>query len=112
MTTPQQPHFKLEKIEYVARQDLSETFADSMTTIFFDGQTLRIELCVTRLDPKQPASAAQAFRVPVCRLALPPAAAIELFGRLQQTMAALVQQGVLKTTPPPAPTSEKAAELK
>ena len=37
-------------IRYVDRADMAETFADSITGLVFDGQTLRIEFGVTRLD--------------------------------------------------------------
>lgn len=32
------------------RHDIRETFADSLSQCVFDGQTLRLELCSTRLD--------------------------------------------------------------
>jgi len=37
-------------IRYVDRADMAETFADSINGLVFDGQTLRIEFGVTRLD--------------------------------------------------------------
>jgi hypothetical protein len=37
-------------IRYVDRADMVETFADSVTGLIFDGQTLRIEFGVTRFD--------------------------------------------------------------
>ncbi len=37
-------------IRYVDRADMAETFVDSITGLIFDGQTLRIEFGVTRLD--------------------------------------------------------------
>jgi hypothetical protein len=37
-------------IRYLDRADMAETFADSITGLTFDGQTLRIEFGVTRLD--------------------------------------------------------------
>jgi hypothetical protein len=96
MNDPSETQFK---VEYSDRPDVSETFSDSVSVVLFDGQVLRIELCATRFDPTQPTSAPRAVRVPVCRLAMPPGAAVDLFNRLQQTMASLVQQGVLKQTP-------------
>jgi hypothetical protein len=35
---------------YVDRPELVETFADSITGMFFDGQSLRIEFAVSRVD--------------------------------------------------------------
>ena len=39
------------KLRYQDRPDLFETFADSVGPWSFDGNTLRIEFMVTRLDP-------------------------------------------------------------
>jgi hypothetical protein len=41
-------------IRYVDRPDVGETFADSITGLVFDGQTLRIEFSVTRVDEVKP----------------------------------------------------------
>ena len=37
------------------RHDVKETFADSLSQCFFDGQTLRLELYSIRLDEARPA---------------------------------------------------------
>ena len=37
-------------IRFVDRPDLAETFVDSVSGLVFDGQTLRIDFAVTRLD--------------------------------------------------------------
>ena len=37
-------------IRYVDRPECTETFADSVNHVYFDGQSLRIEFGVTRLD--------------------------------------------------------------
>src|SRR5262249_2396900 len=87
-------------VEFVDRPEVAETFADWTSLVTFDGQTLRIELCATRLDHTQPASTPRARRVPVSRLVLPPSAAIDLFNRLRQTMSGLVQQGIAKQSVP------------
>src|SRR5437660_855236 len=42
---------------YVDLPDLTETFADSVHTMVWDGQTLRIEFCVTRFPEAAPAAA-------------------------------------------------------
>ena len=78
-------------IRYVDRADLPETFADSITSLVFDGQTLRIEFGVTRFDEMKPNSQITGRRYPACRLVLPPGAASELIARLQQTAAAVAQ---------------------
>ena len=86
-------------IRYVDRPDVGETFADSITGLVFDGQTLRIEFSVTRVDEVKPDTPISGRRYPASRIVLSPGAAIELINRMQQIGAALTQAGVAKTTP-------------
>ncbi len=89
-------------IRYLDRADMEETFADSITGLIFDGQTLRIEFGVTRFDDVKPNSPISGRRYPACRLVLPPAAAVDLINRMQQIAAALTQAGVVKSRAPAA----------
>ena len=86
-------------LRYVDRLDIAETFADSISGLVFDGQTLRIEFAVTRLDDVKPGAPLTGRRYPACRLVLAPTAAIELINRMQQIAAALTQAGVAKAAP-------------
>jgi hypothetical protein len=86
-------------IRYLDNADMSETFADSITGLMFDGQTLRIEFGVTRFDEVKPNTQISGRRYPACRLVLPPAAAVELINRMQQIANALTQAGVVKAAP-------------
>jgi hypothetical protein len=86
-------------IRYLDQADMAETFADSITGLMFDGQTLRIEFGVTRFDEVKPNTQITGRRYPACRLVLPPAAAVELINRMQQIATALTQAGVVKATP-------------
>jgi hypothetical protein len=91
-------------VEYVELPELRETFADSIHTMVWDGQTLRVEFSVTRY-PEAPA-AGEAKRYPACRLVLTAAAVTDLFNRVQQTMAALAKSGAAsQQRPPSAPNS-------
>jgi hypothetical protein len=83
-------------IRYLDRADMVETFADSVTGLIFDGQTLRIEFGVTRFDDVKANTPITGRRYPACRLVLPPAAAVDLINRMQQIAAALTQAGVVK----------------
>jgi hypothetical protein len=65
-------------IRYVDRPDVGETFADSITGLVFDGQTLRIEFGVTRVDEVKPDAPITGRRYPTSRIVLSPGAAIEL----------------------------------
>jgi hypothetical protein len=95
------PERSAASIRYVDRADMVETFADSVTGLIFDGQTLRIEFGVTRFDDVKPNSPITGRRYPACRLVLPPVAAVDLINRMQQIAAALTQAGVVKTAQRP-----------
>jgi hypothetical protein len=88
-------------VRYVDRPECTETFADSINQLYFDGQSLRIEFGVTRLDDVKPNAPITGRRYPTQRLVLTPAAAVELINRMQQVGAALAQAGLLKATPKP-----------
>jgi hypothetical protein len=94
---------------YIDRPELTETFADSVNGILFDGQTMRIEFGISRVDDMKANVPATGRRFPACRLVLTPAAAIDLINRMQQAASALSQAGVVKTvhpaTTPPPPAS-------
>jgi hypothetical protein len=85
----------------VDRPDLVETFSDSIRSVTFDGQTLRLLFCATRLDQASPADAPNAKQYPVCRLVLTPPAAVDLFNKFRQIMSIMEQSGVIKKEPIP-----------
>ena len=85
-------------VSFVDRPEVSETFADSVHSIHFDGQTMRMELCATRLSRPDPSARPTAMHYPVCRLVLTPTATIDLFNKLQQVMAHLEKSGAVKKT--------------
>jgi hypothetical protein len=88
-------------IRYLDRPDVEETFADSITGLIFDGQTLRIEFGVTRLDEVRANMPVTGRRYPAVRVVLPPTAAVELINRMQQIANALTQSGVARAAPRP-----------
>ena len=89
-------------IRYVDRPECLETFADSINNVYFDGQSLRLEFGITRLDEIKPQAPVTGRRYPTQRMVLTPAAAVELINRMQQVGAALAQAGVLSHKPKPA----------
>ena len=99
MNPPEQARMTL---RYVDRVDCDETFADSINTLSFDGQSLRIEFGVTRLDERKPDAPLIGRRYPACRLVLTPVAAVDLINKMQQIGAALTQAGVVKAASAPA----------
>jgi hypothetical protein len=89
-------------IRYIDQPDIAETFADSINHVYFDGQSLRLEFGITRLDDVKPNTPVTGRRYPAQRMVLTPMAAVELINRMQQVGAALAQAGVLKANPPAA----------
>jgi hypothetical protein len=83
-------------VRYIDRPEIQEHFADSVSVLLFDGQTLRMEFAVTRFDELKPNAPITGRRYPSCRVALTPAAAIDLINRMQQVAAALAQSGATK----------------
>ena len=100
MSQPQQP---APQYQYVNRPEVSETFADFVQRIQFDGQTLRLEFCVSRVDDHKAGTPATGKRYPACRLVLSAAAAVDLMNKMQQITAGLIKAGVLKQDAPQAP---------
>jgi hypothetical protein len=64
--------------------------------VFFDGQTMRIEFGITRMDELKQGQQVSGRRYPTCRLVLPVSAAIDLINKMQQTANALQQAGLVK----------------
>jgi hypothetical protein len=85
-------------LRYQDAPDLGETFADTVGNWSFDGNTLRMEFLVSRLDPDKPADAPTGRSVPVCRLVLTAAGAVDLLKTCAQLTAALSKAGVGKQT--------------
>jgi hypothetical protein len=84
------------KLRYQDRADLFETFADAVGPWSFDGNTLRIEFLVTRMDPPKKDEPRTGRQYPVSRLALTANGAMELLNHCRQLTAALEKSGLLK----------------
>jgi len=90
------------RVRFADRPEITETFVDSIRAIGFDGQTMRLEFCVTRMEHAQPPNPPSGCQYPACRLVLTPNAAIDLYNKLQRIMTALEQSGAIKRhTPTP-----------
>jgi hypothetical protein len=96
-------------IRYIDQPDMAEVFADSINNVYFDGQSLRLEFGITRLDEVKPNTPVTGRRYPAQRMVLTPVAAVELINRMQQVGAALTQAGVLKPAAAPAAGTAAAA---
>ena len=96
-------------IRYIDQPDMAEVFADSINHVYFDGQSLRLEFGITRLDEVKPNTPVTGRRYPAQRMVLTPVAAVELINRMQQVGAALAQAGLLKANPAAAAGSTATA---
>jgi hypothetical protein len=94
-----QPGKQTATIRYIDQPDCRETFADSVQSVLFDGQTMRIEFGITRMDELKQGAPVTGRRYPACRLVLSTAAALDLINKMQQTATALQQAGIVKNAP-------------
>jgi hypothetical protein len=86
------------------RHEIAETFADSLGQATFDGQTMRLEFCATRMNEvTKQGEKPTGKRYVMARMVLTPEAAVELFNVCQQIVGALKNAGVVKEQPAGAP---------
>ena len=82
------------KIEYVDVPEINETYADAVRGMMFDGQNVRLELCVTRLaEPKKGNGQLSGKRQTAARVVLPVSAALELSNQLGRVLTTLAKRG-------------------
>ena len=91
------------KTRFVDIAELSETFADSLGDMIFDGVSLRVIFTVTRLDTPKPPKPPTGRRYPACRLVLTAQGAEELRARLNQMAAAISEARKEQEKPPVRP---------
>ena len=89
----------LTDMPYVDRPEIQVIYADQVRLIHFDGYSVRLEFAVVRPRVAGP-DRAEASVYPTARLALPPHAAINLKEQLDQLVAKLEEQGVLRRVAP------------
>ncbi len=90
--------------KFVDNPELSETFADSIEEMMFDGVTMRITFTVTRLEEPRPPALPKGKRYPSCRLILTGDAVEDLHRRLNQ-IATVIEQGRKAREARPGPTT-------
>jgi hypothetical protein len=97
------------KIEYVDVPGISETYADAVRGMMFDGQNVRLELCVTRLeDPKKGNGSMSGKRQTAARVVLPVATALELSNQLGRVLTTLAKRGAERKAKQAAPAQGEA----
>jgi hypothetical protein len=99
------------KIEYVDVPGISETYADTVRGMMFDGQSVRLELCVTRMsEPKKGSSELTGKRQTACRVVLPLSAALDLSTQLGRMMTTLAKRGAERKAKQDAKAAPEAAK--
>lgn len=91
---PREPTFT-----YQNDPTIGEAFADLMGQVYFDGQSLRLEFVVSRLDATARPDAPTGTRRTSARVVMTPGGAVDLMNRLNQLSAALEQAGIMKRNP-------------
>lgn len=84
------------KAEFVDIPSVMETFADSMHGFVFDGTSVRVELCATRLSESDPPNPPSPKKYPTSRLVLTPQVAMDLLNKLHNLATVLEQKGLVK----------------
>jgi hypothetical protein len=88
---------------FVDDPELKETFADSIRVVWFDGNTWRLEVTATRLEPTGSGDTPPVSKqFPTCRLVLSAAAGLDLLNKLSEVAASLEKQGILKRNQAPS----------
>jgi hypothetical protein len=85
-------------LTYEDRPDLLETFVDNIQQMTFDGRTLRIEFCITRLDAPPAKGPRTGKSIPISRMVLDLDGAVDLFNKVNNLQAALENRGVIRKT--------------
>jgi hypothetical protein len=93
------------KIEYIDVPSISETYADTVRGMMFDGQSIRLELCVTRMAEPMKGSELTGKRQTAARVVLPLAAALELQGQLGRMLSTLAKRGAQQNAKQAQPAS-------
>jgi hypothetical protein len=103
-----QPQAGQVQLQYVDHPDVSETFADNLEPLLMDGQTIRLEFTVNRVDrPNPPATAPiSGSRHTACRVVLPAMALMAIASQINGLMAALQKTGALKLAAPGSPSGK------
>jgi hypothetical protein len=89
-TQPQQIQMR-----YVDRPEISETYADLLGRVYFDGITLRMEFVVNRLDDSQPGQQGTGRAVTTARVVIPLPGMVDMLGKLQTIMKQLQAAGMV-----------------
>ncbi len=90
-----------DKLKYIDRPDVSETFSDSLGLCHFRDNVALVEFCVTRIDEPNPPNPPAGRKYPVARVLLTPETIVDLFRFTQGMMAFMQKEGIIKVEQKP-----------
>jgi hypothetical protein len=84
------------KLPIVPHHEVSETFADQVGAVMFDGSVLKIDLVAVRLSAAAPPAPTAGERHVVARLVLSPNGTLDLINQVKKLADQLTQAGLIK----------------
>lgn len=84
------------KLPIVPHHEVSETFADQVGMVSFDGSVLKLDFVAVRLSATMPPAPATGERHVVARLVLSPGGTVDLINQIKKLADQLTQAGLIK----------------
>ena len=84
------------KLPIIPHHEVSETFADQVGAIMFDGSILKIDFVAVRLGAATPPASSTGERHVVARLVLSPGGTVDLINQVKRLADQLTQAGLIK----------------
>jgi hypothetical protein len=84
------------KLPIIPHHEVSETFADQIGAITFDGSILKLDFVAVRLSAAMPPAPATGERHVVARLVLSPAGTVDLINQIKKLADQLTKAGLIK----------------
>jgi len=94
---PSNPREYLSKFPMQPHHEISEVFSDCLGLSMFDGNALRLEFAVARMDGPKPPNSTTGERHVVARLVLSAPCVVDLINQMQMIASQLTQTGFIKT---------------
>ncbi len=90
------------QLAYVDRPEILETYVDSLWRVYFDGQTIRMDFVINRMDDPQPQIPPSDKALTASRIVIPVIGMADMLSKLQNVVAQLQAQGTLRQAHAPA----------
>ena len=84
------------KLPIIPHHEVSETFADQVGAMMFDGSLLKMDLVAVRLGAAMPPAPMIGERHVVARLVLSPSGTVDLINQVKRLADQLTQSGLIK----------------